>query len=199
MKLENQHVEFATGLRITLLCISIGVLVMVTLFSPLPPVPFSLPSKLTINSVLLYTPQLAAKKVDMVIVPVATTLIGVLPGRIATIAELKRGLLFVHEGADVTKRSVTLMVLSSSTNAWSIGNWVSSEINADITNLLAVSVGAEGPDPYKVELYLEEILPLMQLGEDYANFVTSKIKAPTSVDLELPPRATKAFCNHAGS
>ncbi|KAL5572211.1 hypothetical protein UlMin_021808 [Ulmus minor] len=70
---------------------------------------------------------------------------------------------------------------------------LSSEINAQNKNLLAVGVGSEGPDPREVELYLEEILSLMQLGEDYTEFMVSKIKGLTSVDPELVPRATKAF------
>ncbi|KAJ1414763.1 Conserved oligomeric Golgi complex, subunit 4 [Sesbania bispinosa] len=70
---------------------------------------------------------------------------------------------------------------------------LSSEINARNTNLLAVGGGPEGPDPREVELYLEEILSLMQLGEDYTEFMISKIKGLTSVDPELLPRATKAF------
>ncbi|KAK7345172.1 hypothetical protein VNO77_15706 [Canavalia gladiata] len=59
--------------------------------------------------------------------------------------------------------------------------------------------GSKGPDPYEVELYLEKILSLMQLGEDYANFMTSKTKAPTSTDPELITRTTKAFCNHTST
>ncbi|KAH0852134.1 hypothetical protein HID58_090945 [Brassica napus] len=51
------------------------------------------------------------------------------------------------------------------------------------------------PDPREVELYVEEILSLMQLGEDYTEFMVSKIKSLTSVDAELLPRATKAFRN----
>lgn len=39
----------------------------------------------------------------MVIVPAATGQMGVLPGHVATIAELKPGVLSVHEGNDVTK------------------------------------------------------------------------------------------------
>ncbi|WVZ18794.1 hypothetical protein V8G54_006116 [Vigna mungo] len=70
---------------------------------------------------------------------------------------------------------------------------LSSEINAHNTNLLAVGGGPEGPDPREVELYLEEILSLMQLGEDYTEFMISKIKGLTSVDPELLPRATRAF------
>ncbi|XP_061338849.1 conserved oligomeric Golgi complex subunit 4 [Gastrolobium bilobum] len=69
---------------------------------------------------------------------------------------------------------------------------LASEINAH-NNLLGVGGGPEGPDPREVELYLEEILSLMLLGEDYTDFMISKIKALTSVDPELVPRATKAF------
>ncbi|XP_062091291.1 conserved oligomeric Golgi complex subunit 4 [Humulus lupulus] len=70
---------------------------------------------------------------------------------------------------------------------------LSSEINTQNKNLLTVGVSNEGPDPREVELYLEEILSLMQLGEDYTEFMVSKIKGLTSVDPELLPRATKAF------
>ncbi|KAK7829764.1 atp synthase subunit delta', partial [Quercus suber] len=43
------------------------------------------------------------KKVDMVIIPATTGQMGVLPGHVPTIAELKPGILSVHEGNDVTK------------------------------------------------------------------------------------------------
>ncbi|BFG21180.1 hypothetical protein CerSpe_074540 [Prunus speciosa] len=71
---------------------------------------------------------------------------------------------------------------------------LSSEINTQNKNLLDVGgVGSEGPDPREVELFLEEILSLMQLGEDYTEFMVSKIKGLTNVDPDLGPRATKAF------
>lgn len=73
---------------------------------------------------------------------------------------------------------------------------LSSEINAQNMNLLDVGVagvGSEGPDPREVELILEEILSLMQLGEDYTEFMVSKIKGLSNVDPDLGPRATKAF------
>ncbi|CAL9005856.1 unnamed protein product [Prunus brigantina] len=71
---------------------------------------------------------------------------------------------------------------------------LSSEINSQNKNLLDVGgVGSEGPDPREVELFLEEILSLMQLGEDYTEFMVSKIKGLTNVDPDLGPRATKAF------
>ncbi|KAG7558000.1 Pentatricopeptide repeat [Arabidopsis suecica] len=66
--------------------------------------------------------------------------------------------------------------------------------NSPNLNLLAGGA-SEGPDPREVELYVEEILSLMQIGEDYTEFVVSKIKSLTSVDPELLPRATKAFRN----
>jgi F-type H+-transporting ATPase subunit delta len=46
-------------------------------------------------------------QVDMVIVPATTGHMGVLPGHVATIAELKPGVLSVHEGNDVTKYFVS--------------------------------------------------------------------------------------------
>ncbi|MBA0763595.1 hypothetical protein Gotri_013022 [Gossypium trilobum] len=43
----------------------------------------------------------------MVIVPATTGQMGVLPGHVATIAELKPGVLSVHEGSEVTKYFVS--------------------------------------------------------------------------------------------
>lgn len=68
---------------------------------------------------------------------------------------------------------------------------LTSEINSYKSNLL--SVRAEGPDPREIELYLEEILSLTQLGEDYTEYMVSKVRSLTSVDPELGPQATKAF------
>ncbi|XP_010263126.1 PREDICTED: conserved oligomeric Golgi complex subunit 4 [Nelumbo nucifera] len=69
---------------------------------------------------------------------------------------------------------------------------LASDINSYSKNLLSVG-SAEGPDPREIELYLEEILSLTQLGEDYTEFMVSKIRGLSSVDPELGPRATKAF------
>ncbi|URD94582.1 ATP synthase [Musa troglodytarum] len=104
---------------------------------PRPPTPSSIPSKLTINFVLPYQSEISNKEVcalrpspedlsksrlefcsdvamtfhlllvDMVIVPATTGQMGVLPGHVATIAELKPGLLSVHEGSEVTKYFVS--------------------------------------------------------------------------------------------
>ncbi|KAI7746044.1 hypothetical protein M8C21_017254, partial [Ambrosia artemisiifolia] len=70
---------------------------------PRPPTPSSLPSKLTVNFVLPYAAELSKAEVDMVIVPATTGQMGILPGHVPTIAELKPGLLSVHEGNDVKK------------------------------------------------------------------------------------------------
>ncbi|KAK6135549.1 hypothetical protein DH2020_030720 [Rehmannia glutinosa] len=71
--------------------------------APRPPTPSTIPSKLTVNLVLPYSSILSGKEVDMVIVPATTGHMGVLPGHVATIAELKPGILSVHEGNDVSK------------------------------------------------------------------------------------------------
>lgn len=74
---------------------------------PRPPTPSTIPSKLTVNFVLPYQSEISSKEVDMVIIPATTGQMGVLPGHVATIAELKPGLLSVHEGNDVTKYFVS--------------------------------------------------------------------------------------------
>ncbi|GAA0153128.1 ATP synthase [Lithospermum erythrorhizon] len=72
-----------------------------------PPTPPTIPTKLTVNFVLPYASQLANKEVDMVIVPATTGQMGILPGHVATIAELKPGLMTVHEGNDIKKYFVS--------------------------------------------------------------------------------------------
>ncbi|XP_030515634.1 ATP synthase subunit delta', mitochondrial-like [Rhodamnia argentea] len=74
---------------------------------PRPATPSSIPSKLTVNFVLPYASELSQKEVDMVIVPATTGQLGVLPGHVPTIAELKPGLMLVHDGNDVTKYFVS--------------------------------------------------------------------------------------------
>ncbi|KAK6918691.1 ATP synthase, F1 complex, delta/epsilon subunit, N-terminal [Dillenia turbinata] len=74
---------------------------------PRPPTPASLPTKLTVNFVLPYASELSGKEVDMVIIPATTGQMGILPGHVATIAELKPGVLSVHQGNDVTKYFVS--------------------------------------------------------------------------------------------
>ncbi|XP_058104422.1 ATP synthase subunit delta', mitochondrial-like [Magnolia sinica] len=74
---------------------------------PRPTTPSSIPSKITVNFVLPYQSELSAKEVDMVIIPATTGQMGVLPGHVATIAELKPGIMSVHEGSEVTKYFVS--------------------------------------------------------------------------------------------
>ncbi|KAF7139459.1 hypothetical protein RHSIM_Rhsim07G0039100 [Rhododendron simsii] len=98
--------------------------------TPRPATPSSIPSKLTVNFVLPYASELSTKEngmtvlprrmlvfnprilqyasnVDMVIIPASTGQMGVLPGHVATIAELKPGVMSVHEGDKVVKYFVT--------------------------------------------------------------------------------------------
>ncbi|KAK1324862.1 hypothetical protein QJS10_CPA01g02856 [Acorus calamus] len=74
---------------------------------PRPPTPSAIPSKLTVNFVLPYKSELSAKEVDMVILPATTGQMGVLPGHVATIAELKPGIFSVHDGNEVSKYFVS--------------------------------------------------------------------------------------------
>lgn len=66
-----------------------------------PSVPTTLPTKLTVNFVLPHEFEMQAKEVDMVIVPATSGQMGVLPGHVPTIAEMKPGIMSVHEGTDV--------------------------------------------------------------------------------------------------
>lgn len=57
----------------------------------------------------------------------------------------------------------------------------------------SVDLEEGGPEPREIEVYLEEILALTQLGEDYTEYMVSKIRGLSEVDPELGPRATRAF------
>ncbi|KAL3516799.1 hypothetical protein ACH5RR_023701 [Cinchona calisaya] len=75
---------------------------------PRPPTSTStLPTKLTLNLVLPYASEFSNKEVDMVIIPATTGQMGILPGHVSTIAELKPGLLSVHEENGVKKYFVS--------------------------------------------------------------------------------------------
>ncbi|KMZ64418.1 ATP synthase epsilon chain [Zostera marina] len=74
---------------------------------PRPPTPSAIPGKLTVNFVLPYRSEIANKEVDMVIIPATNGQMGVLPGHVTTIAELKPGLLSVHQDTEVTKYFVS--------------------------------------------------------------------------------------------
>lgn len=74
---------------------------------PRPPVPGNIPAKLTVNFVLPFATEVDAKEVDMVIVPATTGQMGILAGHVPTIAELKPGILSVHEGAEVKQYFVS--------------------------------------------------------------------------------------------
>uniref|UniRef100_A0A0D6R6J7 ATP synthase F1 complex delta/epsilon subunit N-terminal domain-containing protein n=1 Tax=Araucaria cunninghamii TaxID=56994 RepID=A0A0D6R6J7_ARACU len=68
-----------------------------------PAIPGTIPTKVTVNFVLPYQVELNSKEVDMVIIPATTGQMGVLPGHVASIAELKPGVMSVHVGDDVKK------------------------------------------------------------------------------------------------
>ncbi|CAM6088535.1 unnamed protein product [Calypogeia fissa] len=67
----------------------------------------AVPTKLTVNFVLPSRVEMAAKEVDMVIVPAATGMMGLLAGHVPTIAQLSPGLLTVHDGTEVKKYFVS--------------------------------------------------------------------------------------------
>eukprot|EP01018_Ginkgo_biloba_P012353 Gb_28119 [translate_table: standard] len=76
---------------------------------------------------------------------------------------------------------------------------LASEINSQNKNLISVVGAPEGPDPREIEIYLEEMLSLTQLSEDYTQFMMTKRRDVGSVDAQLSPRATIAFRSGAFS
>ncbi|CAI9102089.1 OLC1v1000295C1 [Oldenlandia corymbosa var. corymbosa] len=74
---------------------------------PRPPAPSDIPSKLAVNLVLPYAPDFLNKEVDMVVIPATTGEMGILPGHVSTITELKSGVLSVHDENGVKKYFVS--------------------------------------------------------------------------------------------
>lgn len=70
---------------------------------------------------------------------------------------------------------------------------LASEISSQNKNLISVVGAQEGPNPREIEIYLEEMLSLTQLSEDYTQFMMTKIRELGPVDAQLSPRATNAF------
>lgn len=64
---------------------------------------YSEPSKLSINLISRYSSHFSDKQVDMVIAPAVAGEMGILPGHVSSISELKPGLLSIHKGDEVTK------------------------------------------------------------------------------------------------
>ncbi|KAL0464294.1 UNVERIFIED_CONTAM: ATP synthase subunit delta', mitochondrial [Sesamum latifolium] len=123
----------------------------------------STPSKLTINLVSHYSSELSNKQddctygtrsvsnsdksygriVDMVIVPATTGQMGILPGHVASISELKAGLLSIHEGNEVTKYFISSGFVFVHSNS--------------VTDIIAIeAVPIEQVDPDSVQKYLKE-------------------------------------------
>jgi conserved oligomeric Golgi complex subunit 4 len=69
-----------------------------------------------------------------------------------------------------------LIRLAADINSYSKNNLLS------VTTVMATAVQQSGPDPREIETYLEEILALTQLGEDYAEFMVSKIRGLSGSD-----------------
>ncbi|KAL3685777.1 hypothetical protein R1sor_003799 [Riccia sorocarpa] len=70
-----------------------------------PPVPATIPAKLTLNFVLPRKSHI--EEVDMVTIPASTGVMGVLPGHVPTVVEIKPELLSIQNGAEVTKYVVS--------------------------------------------------------------------------------------------
>ncbi|KAK9266868.1 hypothetical protein L1049_027127 [Liquidambar formosana] len=77
--------------------------VLSSYMKPRPTPPTSIPSKITLNFVLPYASELSNKEVDMVIIPATNGQMGVLPRHVPTIAQLRPGVLSVHQGNGVKK------------------------------------------------------------------------------------------------
>ncbi|KAK4414314.1 ATP synthase subunit delta', mitochondrial [Sesamum alatum] len=126
----------------------------------------STPSKLTINLLSHYSSELSNKQVDMVIVPATTGQMGILPGHVASISELKAGLLSIHEGNEVTKYFISSGFVFVHSNS--------------VTDIIAIeAVPIEQVDPDSVQKYLTEFTQKLSA----ASTDLEKAKAQIGVDV----------------
>ncbi|KAL0380028.1 UNVERIFIED_CONTAM: ATP synthase subunit delta', mitochondrial [Sesamum angustifolium] len=146
----------------------------------------STPSKLTVNLVSLYCSELSNKQddstyktrsvsnsdksygqiVDMVIVPATTGQMGILPGHVASISELKAGLLSIHEGNEMTKYFISSGFVFIHSNS--------------VTDIIAIeAVPIEQVDPDSVQKYLKEFTQKLSAAS------TDLEKAEAQIGLEV--------------
>ncbi|XP_073155706.1 ATP synthase subunit delta', mitochondrial-like isoform X2 [Henckelia pumila] len=110
---------------------------------PTDPSPDAIPSKLTVNLVSPYSSLFSNRQVDMVTVPASSGQMGILPGHVSSISELKPGLLSVHEEQEVTK--------------YFISSGFAFVHSSSITDIIAIeAVPIEQIDPSCVQKRLEE-------------------------------------------
>ncbi|GBG64338.1 hypothetical protein CBR_g41539 [Chara braunii] len=74
---------------------------------PRPEVPAAIPDKLTFNFFMPHAREIDGEQVDMVILPATTGQMGVLPGHVPTVAQLRPGVLSVHEGKETKQYFVS--------------------------------------------------------------------------------------------
>ncbi|KAL6569258.1 hypothetical protein OROMI_013772 [Orobanche minor] len=123
-------------------------------------------SKLTVNMASKYSAWFSNKQVDMVIVPAVTGQMGILPGQVSSITELKPGLLSIHEGNEVSNYFIS-----------SGFAFVHSNSIADVITVEAAPI--EHVDPASVRELLAEFtgkLNTLSTGMD-------KIEARVAVDV----------------
>ncbi|KAG8391460.1 hypothetical protein BUALT_Bualt01G0190100 [Buddleja alternifolia] len=124
------------------------------------------PSKLTVNLVSPYSSQFCKKQVDMVTVPATTGEMGILPGHVASISELKPGLLSIHEGNEVKKYFVSSGFAFVHSNS--------------VTDIIAIEVvPIEQVDPTSVQKGLSEFTQKLST----ASTDLEKVEAQIGVDV----------------
>ncbi|GJV48107.1 secreted RxLR effector protein 161-like protein [Tanacetum coccineum] len=99
----------------------------------------------------------------------------------------------VHEdnAACVAQLKDGYIKLSTRSNIYFKLSKLTSEIN-EFKNSVVNGEDVDGPDPREIELFLEEIMSLTQLGEDYTEYMVSKIKGLSQVDPELTLRRNRS-------
>ncbi|KAH6772860.1 ATPase [Perilla frutescens var. frutescens] len=122
----------------------------------------SIPSKLSINLISRYSSHFSNKQVDMVIAPAVAGEMGILPGHVASISELKPGLLSIHEGDEVTKYFIS-----------SGFAFVHSNLVVEIIAVEAVST--EQIDPASVQKGLAEFTQMLSTASTDAEKVEARI------------------------
>lgn len=118
------------------------------------------PEKLTLNFFLPHKQEVKAAKVDMVLVPAVTGDFGVCPGHVPTVAQLRPGVVTIHNTLD---KEVDKFFVSSGFA------FVHADSSADVVAVEAVKLEDLDTEAVRAGLqdYLDKLASVQAKGDDY--------------------------------
>eukprot|EP00884_Botryococcus_braunii_P015347 jgi/Botrbrau1/2496/Bobra.0226s0052.1 len=120
----------------------------------------AVPDKLTLNFYLPYDQIIKGSKVDLVLIPAVTGDFGVMPGHVATVAQLRPGVVTVHSELD---KELEKYFVSSGFA------FIHADSSAEICAVEAVKVSDLDPEAVRAGLqeYTAKLAAVAAKGDDY--------------------------------